>query len=53
MVRRHGLRVIKLMEYFKDQKSLHKRYSLQLIEKCKDILSSYESLVDYPVEDEE
>jgi hypothetical protein len=28
------LRVVKLMEYYKDQKSLHKRYTLQLLEKC-------------------
>ncbi len=31
-------RVVKLMEHYKDQKSLHKRYTLQLIEKCKEIV---------------
>jgi hypothetical protein len=39
------------MESFKDQKTLHKRYALQLMEKCKDILTTYESLVDYPIGD--
>lgn len=29
------------MESFKEQKPLHKRFTLQLIEKCKDILTSY------------
>ena len=38
------------MEHFKEQKRLHKRYTLQIIEKCKDILfNSYESLVDYTI----
>lgn len=41
------------MEYFKDQKTLHKRYALQLMEKCKDILSTYDSLVQYPIKDDE
>ena len=41
------------MESFKEQKPLHKRFTLQIIEKCKDILVSYESLVDYPIEDDE
>lgn len=33
------------MEHYKDQKSLHKRYTLQLIEKCKEIVEKYHSLV--------
>jgi hypothetical protein len=37
------------MEHFKDQKPLHKRYTLQLIEMCKDIVTAYDSLVDYKV----
>lgn len=41
------------MEHYKDQKSLHKRYTLQLIEKCKNILASYDSLVQYKIDDEE
>lgn len=41
------------MEQFREQKTLHKRYALQLMEKCKDILTSYESVVDYPIGDEE
>lgn len=41
------------MDYYKDQKHLHKRYTLQLIEKCKDILTSYSNLVECKVEDEE
>jgi serine/threonine-protein phosphatase 5 len=42
------------MEYFKDQKRLHKRYTLQIIEKCKDILqNNYASLVDYTIDDNE
>ncbi len=40
------------MDYFKDQKKLHKRYSLQLIEICKDILTKYDSLVDYPIKED-
>jgi serine/threonine-protein phosphatase 5 len=44
-------RVINLMEYFKDQKKLHKRYALQLIEICKDRVWSYSSLVDYSIGD--
>lgn len=39
------------MEHYKDQKSLHKRYTLQLIEKCKEIVEKYQSLVDYQIED--
>lgn len=31
-------RVVKLMQHYKDQKGLHKRYTLQLIEKCKQIV---------------
>jgi serine/threonine-protein phosphatase 5 len=42
-----------MMENFKDQKPLHKRYTLQIIEKCRDILMSYETLVDYPIKDDE
>ena len=45
--------VVKLMEHFKDQKNLHKRYTLQLIEKCKNILAGYDSLINYKIEDEE
>ena len=45
-------RVIKLMEHYKDQKALHKRFTLQLIEKCKNILESYSSLIDYTIADE-
>ena len=41
------------MEHYKDQKHLHKKYTLQLIEKCKDIVSKYKSLVDYHIEAEE
>lgn len=41
------------MEYFKDQKQLHKRYALQIIEQCKDILMKYESLVEYPIKEDE
>jgi len=40
------------MDYFKDQKKLHKRYFLQLIEICKDILTKYDSLVDYPIKED-
>lgn len=41
------------MGRYKEQKSLHKRFTLQLIDKCKDILLSYASLVDYAIPDEE
>ncbi len=41
------------MEHFKDQKQLHKRYALQLIETCKDILTKYESVVEYPIKEDE
>lgn len=41
------------METYKDQKSLHKRFTLQLIEKCKNILIGYDSLINYEIEDEE
>ena len=37
--------VVNLMEHYKDQKKLHKRFTLQLIEKCKNILMGYDSLV--------
>ena len=42
-----------MMEHFRDQKKLHKRYALQLIETCKERLKSYKSLVDYEIEEEE
>ncbi len=41
-----------MMEHFKDQKKLHKRYTLQLIERCKDLVSNYKSLVEYGIGDE-
>ena len=41
------------MEHYKDQKHLHKRFTLQLIEKCRNIVTSYDSLVDVKIEDEE
>lgn len=41
------------MEHYKNQKALHKRYTLQLIEKCKNILLNYQNVVSYKVEDEE
>lgn len=41
------------MDQFKNQKRLHKRYTLQIIEKCKDILFNYSSLVDYTIADDE
>ena len=47
------LRVLKLMEHFREQKKLHKRYALQLIEICRERLKSYQSLVDYDIGDEE
>lgn len=37
--------VMELMEYFKDQKSLHKRYVLQIMAKYKDIVESTPSLI--------
>lgn len=40
------------MSHFKDQKKLHKRYTLQLIEICKEMLKNYSSLVEYHIEDE-
>lgn len=39
------------MEHYKEQKHLHKRVTLQLIEKCKEIVSKYKSLVDYQIAD--
>lgn len=42
--------VVKLMEHFKEQKALHKRYTLQIIEKCKDYLTTYDSLVSYKID---
>lgn len=45
--------VVKMMEYLKDQKLLHKRYALQIIEKCKDYLTTYDSLVSYKVDENE
>lgn len=41
------------MENYKDQKPLHKRFTLQLIEKCRNIVAAYDSLVDVKIEDEE
>lgn len=41
------------MEHFREQKKLHKRYALQLIEICRDRLKAYSSLVDYDIGDEE
>lgn len=41
------------MEHYKDQKKLHKRYTLQLIEKCKNIVTQYDSIVSYTIPDEE
>jgi serine/threonine-protein phosphatase 5 len=41
------------MDHFRDQKLLHKKFTLQLIEKCKKIVESYDSLVHYTVEDED
>lgn len=41
------------MEYLRDQKSLHKRYVLQILEKAKSILEKYKALVDYKIGDEE
>jgi serine/threonine-protein phosphatase 5 len=41
------------MEHFKNQKYLHKRFTLQLIEKCKNIIQSYDSLVHHKVPDED
>lgn len=49
----YNSRVVKLMQHYKDQKGLHKRYTLQLIEMCKEIVRKYDSLVDYKVEDEQ
>lgn len=37
------------MEYLKDQKKLHKRYVLQLIEIVKNNLEKYKSLVDLKI----
>ena len=41
------------MAHYREQKALHKRFTLQLIEKCKNIVTQYDSLVDYEIEDEE
>lgn len=41
------------MEHYKDQKHLHKRFTLQLIDKCRNIVAAYDSLVDFKVDDEE
>jgi serine/threonine-protein phosphatase 5 len=41
------------MSHFADQKPLHKRYTLQLIEIGRDIMQSHASLVDYEIEDSE
>ena len=40
------------MEHFKDQKNLHKRYTLQLIEQCTNILKDYGPVVDFDIEKE-
>jgi hypothetical protein len=38
------------MEHYRNEKSLHKKYTLQLIDKCKKLMDSYDSLVYYKVE---
>ena len=41
------------MEHFRDQKKLHKRYALQIIEIATETLSKYKALVEYNVAPEE
>ena len=41
------------MEHFKDQKNLHKRYTLQIIEQCANILKEYPTVVDVTIDKEE
>lgn len=37
------------MEHFKDQKKLHKRFALQIIEIATETLSKYDTLVEYEI----
>ena len=41
------------MEHFQNQKKLHKRYALQLIELVTKTLTAYNTLVEYQIEAEE